>query len=151
MSTSAQRPIRYSAMTSTQKREYEKKRIDEKYKEFEATINRRLIRILHQREYIKEKETSIKGFEEVLREKHSEKTYTFIREELCSAQKKLSEMKNNLSELEKSFDLARIELQKFLEKTFGPPRRGENCIAYGEIRTVLYYGKYIFVEIKKYK
>ncbi len=151
MSTSAHRPLRYSAMTSSQKKEYEKKQIDEKYKEFEATVQRRLVRILHQREYIKQKENSIKGFEQVLREKHSEQTYTFIREELRSAQNKFSEMKNNLSELEKAFNLAHTELKMFLEKIFGPPRRGENCIAFGEIRTVLYYGKYTFVEVKKYK
>ncbi len=151
MSTSGHRPLRYSAMTSSQKKQYDKTMIDEKYKEFEATIERRTLRLIDQRKYIKEKERSIEGFERVLREKHSEKTYTFIREELRVAQNKMSEMKKNLSETQKALDLAYNEQQRFLEKTFGPPRRGESCVAFGEIRTVLKYGKYHFVEIKKYK
>ncbi len=151
MSTSGHRPLRYSAMTSSQKKQYDKTMIDEKYKEFEATIERRTLRLIDQRKYIKEKERSIEGFERVLREKHSEKTYTFIREELRVAQNKMSEMKKNLSETQKALDLAYNEQQRFLEKTFGPPRRGESCIYKGEIRTALKYGKYPFVEIKKYK
>ncbi len=145
------RPMRPSAMTEAQKKELYKKRIDEKYKEFEATIERRTMRLVDQQLYIKEKERSIQGFERMLREKHSEKTFAFIREELRVAQKKMSEMKKNLSGTQKALDLAYNEQQRFLEKTFGPPRRGESCVAFGEIRTVLQYGKYHFVEIKKYK
>jgi hypothetical protein len=152
MSTPATtRLIRPSSMTEAQKKEFDKKQIDEKYKEFEATLKRRTMRLVDQSEYIKEKERSIQGFERVLREKHSEKTYASIREELCVAEKKMSDMKKNLSETRKALDLAHTEQQRFLEKTFGPPRRGESCVYDGEIRTVLLYAKYVFVEVKKYK
>jgi hypothetical protein len=152
MSTPATtRLIRPSAMTEAQKKEFYKKQIDEKYKEFEATLERRTMRLVDQSEYIKEKERSIQSCKKVLREKHSEKTYASTREELCVAEKKMSEMKKNLSETKKALDLAYSEQQRFLEKTFGPPRIGESCVYNGEIRTVLEYGKYHFVEVKKYK
>jgi hypothetical protein len=151
------RLIRYSAMTEAQKKEVDKKhleqrqKIDLKYKEFEATIKRRCLRIVNHQQKIKEKKRSIQGFERVMREKHSDKTYAFIKTELHAAQKALSEMNTHLSAHEKAFDLGCTDLQKFLRDTFGTPRRGENCLYNGEIRTVLYYGKYVFVEVKKYK
>ena len=143
--------IPVAPIASVQKKEFDNKQIDEKYKEFEATLKRRGIRRIDQEEYIKEKERSIKGFEKVLREKHSEKTVAFVREELRVAQKKMSEMKANLAKTHKDLDLAYSEKQRFLEKTFGTPCRGESCVYNGEIRTVLQYGKYHFVEVKKFK
>jgi hypothetical protein len=150
LATTTIRLRRPSSMTDTQKKEL-KHQIELKYKEFNDTIERRCTRILVQREHIKKTETSIQGFEQVLCEKHSDKTYTFIQTELQAARKKLTEMKKNLCELQKVFDHAYIDLQSFLEKTFGTPRRGETCVCYGESRSVLYYGKYVFVEVKKYK
>jgi hypothetical protein len=154
------RLIRYSAMTEAQKKEVDKKRsaenkqlIDAKYKVLEATSKRRVTRIVHCNQKIDEKKRSIQGFERVMRKKHSDKTYAFIKTELHAAQKALSEMKTHLSELRKAFDCAENDLQSFLKKTFGSPVRGETCIRDGESRTVLQYGrgKYVFVEVKKYK
>ena len=143
--------IRYSAMTDAQKKEFDKKQIDAKYKELEATSHRRVLRIVHCNQKIDEKKRSIKGFEKVLIEKHSTNTHEFIKKQLRMAQKELSELKTHLSELQKAFDCAENDLQSFLKKKFGTPRRGEMCVFDGESRTVLYYGKYVFVEIKKYK
>jgi hypothetical protein len=137
-------------MTDTPKKEL-KKQIDAKYKEFEATIYRRAIRIKNCNQKIDENKRSIKGFENVLREKHSEKTYAFIRTELCAAQKTLGETKTNLSELRKAFDCAEKDLKTFLEKTFGSPVRRDPCNNGVESFTVLQYGKYNFVEVEKNK
>lgn len=159
MSNQATHHIRYSAMTDAQKKEYDKKfsveikkkKFDDQLTELEATIERRSKRIIVQKEKIKEKESSVRNYEEILCKKMSDNANDFIKKELYVARKSLSDLKNNLVELEKSSDLAHHELRKFFDTTFGKPDRITQKLYNGYIITVRHYGNYAASEWKKEK